>query len=289
MTGLDGISINAIGFGAASSLNGALLTQLSETHDGLYVRAGDGLDLKKYFALAFGNIFAAGTLLDPESQLPAADSTGKPIKFNVCGENAITVVIGWDNPSNSLAVNVKTPGGATITAATQGVQHATGRTWAFLRIRLPHGGERNGSWTVTVNRAGGLERPKPLRYFVNVIAGGGRRLTRWPGPDRYFTGDGVNPVVRLAGGDGFPENAKVRLTVTRPTASAGTLLVKARKPQAPAPQKGDIVPARQTTMLALEKSSRKPRSTIPSTSSICRTIPRTQTTRCEAAGCSAPP
>jgi len=258
VAGLDGISINAIGFGAASSLNGALLAQLSETHDGLYVRAGDGLDLKKYFALAFGNIFAAGALLDPESSLPAAETTGKPIKFNVCGEQAITVVIGWDNPGNSLAINVKTPSGATITAATQGVQHATGRTWAFVRIRLPHGGERNGSWTVTVNRAGGLERPKPLRYFVNVIAGGGARLTRWPRPDRYFTGDGVNPVLRLAGGDGFPKNAKVRLTVKRPSASAGTLLTRARKAQPPAAQKGDIIPARQTTMLALEKSSRKP-------------------------------
>jgi hypothetical protein len=258
VTGLDGISINAIGFGAASSLNGVLLTQLSETHDGLYVRAGDGLDLKKHFALAFGNIFAAGALLDPESTLPAAEPTGKPIKFNVCGERTITVVIGWDKPGNSLAINVKTPGGATITAASQGVEHATGRTWAFLRIRLPHGGERNGSWTVTVSRAGGLERPKPLHYFVNVIAGGGTKFRRWPGRDLYFTGDAVNPVVHLAGGDGFPKNAKVRLTVTRPAASAGTLLVKARKPQAPAAQKGDIIPARQTTMLALEKSSRRP-------------------------------
>jgi len=258
VSGLEGFSINAIGFGAVSSLNGALLTQLSETHNGLYVRAGDGLDLKKYFALAFGNIFAAGALLDPESKLPAAESTGKPIKFNVCGEKAVTVVIGWDKPGNSLAINVKTPGGATITAASQGVQHATGRTWAFLRIRLPYGGERNGSWTVTVSRAGGLERPKALRYFVNIIAGGGARLTRWPGPDRYFTGDGINPIVHLAGGAGFPKNAKVRVSVTRPTASAGTLLVKARKPQAPTAQKGDIIPARQTTMLALEKSSRKP-------------------------------
>ena len=59
--------INAVGFGPASNLNGALLTQLSETHNGVYMRAGDGLDLKKFFALAFGNIFAAGALLDPKA------------------------------------------------------------------------------------------------------------------------------------------------------------------------------------------------------------------------------
>ena len=144
-------------------------------------------------------------------------------------------------------------------------------------------------WTATVSRAGGVERPKPLHYFVNVIAGGGARLTRWPGRDLYFTGDAVNPVVHLAGGDGFPKNAKVRLTVTRPTASAGTLLVKARKAQPPAAQKGDIIPARQTTMLALEKSSRKPLIDYSQHSSICRTTPRTQARRREAAGCSVPP
>ena len=65
-------------------------------------------------------------------------------------------------------------------------------------------------------------------------------------------------MVHLAGGHGFPKNAKVRLTVTRPTASAGTLLVKAKKPQPPVVQKGDTTPARHATMLALEKSSRKP-------------------------------
>lgn len=258
VTGLEGFTINTVGFGAASSLNGALLTQLSESHDGLYVRAGDGLDLKKYFALAFGNIFAAGALLDPEGRLPSTEETGKPINFNVCGEKTITVVIGWDKPANSLAINVKTPGGATITAASQGIEHATGRTWAFLRIKLPHGGERNGRWTATVTRAGGLERPTALRYFVNVIAGGGPKLTRWPGRDSYFTGEDIDPIVHLAGGDAFPRNAKVRLTVTRPTASVGTLLTRAKRPQAPAAKKGDTIPARHTTMLALEKSSRKP-------------------------------
>jgi len=259
VAGLDGINISAIGFGEASSLDGALLTQLSEAHNGLYMRAGDGLDLKKYFSLAFGNIFASGALLDPAGQLKAGEKESKPIRFHVCGEKTITIVVGWDKPGSTLALTVTAPGGATITAASTGVGHATGRTWAFLRIKLPFGNEANGTWSVTVSRVGGpLQLPTALHYFVNVIAGGGAKLTRWPGHDLYFTGDVVNPVVRLAGGAGMPRNTKVVLTVRRPTASAGTILTQARRAQPPAKQKGDVLPGRQTTMLALEKASGKP-------------------------------
>jgi hypothetical protein len=255
VTGLDGININAVGFGPASNLNGALLTELSETHDGIYMRAGDGLDLKKFFALAFGNIFAAGALLDPPGRLNARDKESKSVRFNVCGEKTITIVVGWDKEAAELAITVKTPGGVTITSSSSGVEHATGRTWAFLRIKLPHGGERNGGWSVTVSRAG-LGAVGAIDYFVNVIAGGGAKLTRWPGRDLYSTGEAINPVVRLAGGDN--RGAKVRLTVTRPAASVGTILTKARKPQPPRAQKGEPIPSLQATMLAIEKSTRKP-------------------------------
>jgi hypothetical protein len=255
VTGLVGIDINAIGFGAASSLNGALLTQLSETHNGVYMRAGDGLDLKKYFALAFGNIFASGALLDPQGRLAARDKESKPIRFNVCGETAITIVVGWDKEAE-LAITVKTPGGVTITSSSSGIQYATGRTWAFLRIKLPHGGERNGAWSVVVGRTGSGLGAGPIDYFVNVIAGGGAKLRRWPGRDLYFTGEAINPVVRLAGGNN--RGAKVRLTVTRPAASVGTILTRAAKPRPPAAQKGDTIPSLQTTILAIEKSTRKP-------------------------------
>ena len=42
---LAGITVHAIGFGAESSLNGALLTALASAHGGLYMRAGGGLAL----------------------------------------------------------------------------------------------------------------------------------------------------------------------------------------------------------------------------------------------------
>ena len=255
VTGLDGIDISAVGFGPASSLNGALLTQLSETHNGIYMRAGDGLDLKKFFSLAFGNIFAAGALLDPPGRLEGRDKESKPIRFNVCGETAITIVVGWDKAEAELAITVKTPGGATMTHASPGVGHATGRTWAFLRIKLPYGGERNGAWSVMVSRAG-LGAVGAIDYFVNVIAGGSAKLRRWPGRDLYFTGEAINPVVQLAGGD--TRGAKVSLTVRRPAASVGNILTKAKKPQPPVAQKGEPIPSLQATMLAIEKSTRKP-------------------------------
>jgi hypothetical protein len=223
------------------------------------MRAGDGLDLKKYFALAFGNIFASGALLDPAGKLAVNQSTGKPIPFQVCGERTITIVAGWDKAGSALAISATTPSGATVTASTAGVAHATGRTWTFLRINLPLGKEANGKWVATVKRAAPFpEQAQTLNYFVNVIAGGGAKLTRWPGQDFHFTGDDIHPVVRLAGGAVLPRKAKVNLTVTGPTASAGTILVKAGKPQPPANHNGDTMPSRQTTMLALERSSRRP-------------------------------
>jgi hypothetical protein len=83
-------------------------------------------------------------------------------------------------------------------------------------------------------------------------------LARWPGRDFQFTGDVVDPIVRLASGTGLPRDAKVKLTVKRPTASAGTLLAKANRPQPPVRRKGDTIASRQSTMLALERSQERP-------------------------------
>jgi hypothetical protein len=68
---LSGVDLSVIGFGTESSLDGLLLDRLAQLHGGDYTRAGTGLQLKKFFVLAFGNIFEAGTLSDPEYDLPA--------------------------------------------------------------------------------------------------------------------------------------------------------------------------------------------------------------------------
>src|SRR5215468_6606290 len=117
---LGGTDLSVIGFGTESNLNGALLDQLAQQHNGMYTRAGSALDLKKFFALAFGNIFEAGTLSDPDYFLPAAQNS-MSIPFLVCEDDTITVVLGWDRVDASLLVQLQTPGGNTISAGSLGV------------------------------------------------------------------------------------------------------------------------------------------------------------------------
>jgi Trypsin-like peptidase domain/von Willebrand factor type A domain len=255
--GLTGIDVHAIGFGTAANLDGALLTNLAAAHSGIYSRAESGLALEKFFSHAFGNIFEAGIVMDPEFALPADQRRGEPHGFQVCGEEALTLVVGWDRTDATLLAEVTTPGGATITGASAGVEESSGRTWTFLRIPLPYGGERNGAWQVTVFRpGGGGEFPPPapaLRYFVNVVPSGGPRLRRWPDARRYYTGDVINPLVLLRYADGtWPQNGKVQVTVSRPEAGAGNILTTARL-RAPETIGGDTIPARQATLAALER------------------------------------
>jgi hypothetical protein len=83
-------------FGGESSLDGELLTSLAGAHNGLYTRAMSPLHLKKFFSLASGNIFEAGAAIDPEFFLPKETNSDVPLKFDVCGEDNVTVVVGWD-------------------------------------------------------------------------------------------------------------------------------------------------------------------------------------------------
>ena len=152
---LSGIDVNVIGYGTAASLDGALLTKLASQHNGVYTRADNSLDLKKFFSLAFGNIFEAGSLMDPNHFLPAQVNAATPIAFPVCGEERLTVVVGWDRDDSVLLLELKTPAGAVITSSTVGVESAIGRTWNFLRVPLPFHSDQDGTWEVTVFRSQG--------------------------------------------------------------------------------------------------------------------------------------
>jgi hypothetical protein len=259
--GLGAIDVHAIGFGTASNLDGALLTSLAAAHNGLYSRAESGIALEKFFSSAFGSIFEAGVLMDPEFDLPADEQAGAAHEFAVCGEDAITIVLGWDRTDTTLQVVVTTPGGATVTTASSGVDGASGRTWTFVRVPLPRGAERDGTWTVTAVRPGGGELAPPapaLRYFVNVIPTGGATLSRRPDTRRYYTGDSINPLVLLRYADGsWPRDAAVRVTAHRPNAGIGNLLTPGPL-RAAASLDGDTIPARQATLKALEAAAGAP-------------------------------
>ncbi len=259
---LNGDDLSVIGLGSESSLNGALLNNLAEAHNGLYTRAGDGLKLRKFFALAYGNIFESGTLTDPEFFLPASQREATPLSFPVCSEDVITVVIGWDREDAPLMLALTTPGSNTVSLGTAGTESSSGKTWSFLRVTLPFHGERSGTWKVVVFRPGGGEFPPPgvdVRYFVNVVVKGGPRLMRVkPESRKYYTGDTVNPLFMLKNNDGtVPDNAMVSVTVTRPANSVGNLLSQAHLGPA-STINGDAIPARQATLLGIENATGKP-------------------------------
>jgi hypothetical protein len=254
--GLGGIEVHAIGFGTPANLDGALLTALTGSHNGQYAQAESGLALEKFFSHAFGNIFEAGLLADPEFDLPEDQHAGKTLDFGVCGEDAVTVVVGWDREDADLDYTVRAPNGAAVSAAGAGAEHAAGRTWRFLRFLLPQGGQRDGTWQVTPFRpGGGGEFPAggpALRYFVNVIPTGGPRLRLLGTRGRYYTGDPINPriVLRYAEG-GWPREAEARVTIASPRAGAGNLLAKAKLGPA-TDAGGDTIPPRQATLAQLE-------------------------------------
>jgi hypothetical protein len=99
---LGATKLNVIGFGSDADIDGPLLSRVARQHGGQFTRAVDGLGLRKFFGLAFGNIFEAGALGDPEYVLPAGQDVSDPHTFSVCGEEQITLILGWDDPSNPL-------------------------------------------------------------------------------------------------------------------------------------------------------------------------------------------
>jgi hypothetical protein len=258
---LAGITVHAIGFGTESSLDGPRLNRLATAHGGRYLRAGGGLTLEKFFSDSFGHIFENGIIRDPEFDLPA-DQPGVNLPFRLCGEEAVTVVAGWDRTDTSLFLEVTSPGGAVITASTPGLESSSGRTWTFLRIKLPIAGERDGLWHVRVVRpSGGGEFPPPtpaLRYFLNVIPTGGPVMSRLADSKRYYTGDTINPrvIVRFDNG-GWPENMQLQMTITKPDTSVGNVLSGVGLGPT-STLDGDVIPARQATLRGLESSTGNP-------------------------------
>jgi V8-like Glu-specific endopeptidase len=264
-----GIVIDVIGYGTPASLDGAFLKALATNHlgphqeHGQYVLADTNLKLQKFFSLAFGNIFEAGLVTDPELELPAGQPAAPPLPFNVCEEETITVVVGWDHRETPLRVELATPSGAPVTAASAGVESSSALTWTFLRVPLPHAGERDGIWQARVFRAGTAAgefaaRAPQVRFFVNVVAGGGAVLRRMPDARAYYTGDTINPLVGLQYlTGGMPPNAKVRVSVSRPDASVGNLLVE-EKLGPPTVIDADTIPPRQATLMRIEQRTGKP-------------------------------
>jgi hypothetical protein len=227
---LGSTKLSVIGFGSDADIDGPLLNRVARDHGGHFTRATDGLALRKFFGLCFGNIFESGALSDPEFLLRATQAESAPHRFDVCGEERITLVLGWDDPSTPLRAHIRTPSGKLINE--RRVRPVRGRSWVFWRIPLPHEGERDGTWQFTVERvpSGGEfpQAPTDVRYFCLVVCSGGPKLVPLSTPRRLYTGDPIDPLVGLHYGNRTtPHHAQVELTVEVPGVALGQLTTDA--------------------------------------------------------------
>jgi uncharacterized repeat protein (TIGR01451 family) len=245
-----------VGFGTEASLDGPLLTRLALDHGGNYTRAGEGLELKKFFVLCFGNIFSSSSSMDPFYTLPAGATSYEPIPFRICDETMLTVVIGWENPALHLFPTLQTPRGVLLGSATPGVLSSSGDTWHYLRLHLPFAGEQSGTWKILLTNSVSLNSSE--RFFASTVVEGGPYFRVRNTPRRYYTGDSINPVVLLREPTGvLPEQSTVTVEVTRPLNSAGNILRQTGL--GPATMVGgEPLDARTSTLSALERNLGRP-------------------------------
>ncbi len=247
-----------IGFGTEGQLDGPLLSRLARDHGGIYTRANEGLALKKFFVLCFGNIFQSGIASDPFFVFPAGSLAMPPMPLSICDEEQITVVLSWKNASQALRLSVATPSGNTLTQASPGVFSSSGATWMYFRLELPLNGEREGAWQVLVTRdspGGELFEPPPAEpYFVTVTAIGGPVMRPVAQTRRYYTGDVINPQVVLRYPDGLEaHHAHVTVEIESPDNGTGNVLTGAGLGEA-IMVGGDQLDRRSSTLIGMEQA-----------------------------------
>lgn len=221
---LGNAKVFAIGFGSDADLDGPLLTKLARDHRGLYARAGDGLALRKFFALCFGNIFEAGMLADPPAVLPNGEHEAKVLVFDACDEEQLTIVFGWESPLTSVYPTLIAPDGTLIDASSPGAVSDLGPTWSYLRVPLPQNGNRGGQWTVISNRSDFERVPGEVNFNVSVIAAGGPKLMPLPPDDIVRVGDPLPIRLGLRYPDGTVPHAEVQIQMVAPDRALGDLV-----------------------------------------------------------------
>lgn len=221
--------VNVIGLGSDADLNGPLLSRVAHAHGGHFTRATNGLALRKFFGLSFGNIFETGALTDPDFVLTAQQKEAKHA-FDVCGEESITLVLTWDHPDTPLDARLYAPTGKLVSE--RRVHPVRGRSWVFWRVALPYQAERDGTWTFIVDRVptGGEfpAAPTDVHYEYLVISSGGPKLVPLMPTRRVYTGDSIDPAVALHYPNrSFPPDAEVELLIDRPDIALGQLTTEA--------------------------------------------------------------
>jgi hypothetical protein len=160
---LEFTQLVSVGFGNTGSLNGDLLTLLSERQGGVYMQNPNtpGYDLKDFFTKAFGQLTSEFIAADPKGLIAAADAASDTVKYESCSDGMITFTSGWqrDVPRGNLRLLVTTPSFNLVRAGTTSVQESTQKQWAYSRIRFPYRSESSGAWSAQLIR--------PHLTFVN--------------------------------------------------------------------------------------------------------------------------
>lgn len=247
--------VNVIGLGSDADIDGPLLSRVAHEHGGHFTRATDGLALRKFFGLSFGNIFETGALSDPEFVLKASQKESEPHYFDVCGEQRVTLALTWDDLAAPLRAAIYAPSDQLVSERT--IVPVRGRSWVFWRIPLPHEGERDGRWKFVVDRvpAGGEFPPEAtdVRYQYIVICAGGPKLVSLTPRRRHYTGDTFDPLVALHYPDRTFPPATVVLHIERPDIALGQLTTDAGL--RPPVTVGDALDAFHATLQAIARGA----------------------------------
>jgi hypothetical protein len=128
-----------------------------------------------------------------------------------------------------LRFHLKTPSGKVVILKRG--EEIRGETWVFARVALPYQGERDGIWTLIVDRMPVREEffppPSDDRYFLSVLAAGGPKLRYLGGPHRVYTGETIHPRVGLHYTNRTTPHADVELFIEAPNVALGQLVTQA--------------------------------------------------------------
>jgi hypothetical protein len=156
----------SVGFGAAGSLNGPLLTLLSERQGGVYRQNpnGPGDDLKRFFVKAMADVSGEVVAVDPEGKLGAADPATPAVTYDSCDDSSLTFSGTWDKAVDpgDLRLVVTSPRGDLVLGSLPAVEASRERLWSHARVRLPYDGASSGSWRAELIR--------PHRVLVDGFA-----------------------------------------------------------------------------------------------------------------------
>lgn len=153
---LETTQVVSVGFGSSGSLNGPLLTLVSERQGGVYLQnpVGPADDLKHFFVKAMGQVSGESVQIDPQGSLSATSPASDIVEYQSCGDPSLTITGGWDKAvaPGELRLLVTAPNGDLVVRGQPAVEHSAERLWSHTRVRMPFHGATSGPWRTQLIR-----------------------------------------------------------------------------------------------------------------------------------------